>query len=88
MPSWTLHCWHGPPDTVAAAMRALGWHAPGEHAPQPDPRVGGFLPAAGQPLRVLDGTAYAAVVATEPLPLPDGLDVTGAELSTALLGTF
>lgn len=89
MSEWTLCRWHGEPAALDAALRALGWHGPGESPEGPcDPRVGGVLPAPGEPLRVLDGLAYAAVAAREPLPLPPGLVATGPDLSAALLGSF
>jgi hypothetical protein len=50
--------------------------------------IGGLLPAPGEALRVLDGVAYAVIVAREPLQLPLGLLETGPELSTALVGSF
>jgi hypothetical protein len=89
MTEWTLCRWHGAPAAVEAALRALGWHGP-DAAPAAaiDPRAGGFLPPPGEAPRRLDGTAYAAVAATAPLPLPPGLAETGPELSAALIGSF
>jgi hypothetical protein len=85
---WTLCRWHGAPPTLAAALEALGWHGPGGVPGPADPRIGGFLPPPGEPPRELDGVAYAAIVASEPLPLPAGLAETGPDLSAALIGTF
>ncbi len=89
MTDWTLCRWHGPPAVLEAALRALGWHGP-EEVPgvAVDPRIGGFIPPAGEVARVEDGVAYAALVARAPLPLPDGLSETAPEVSTALLGSF
>ena len=89
MTQWMMVCWHGAPEALAAALRGLGWFGPDE-APSalPDPRVGGFLPEAGQALRVLDGVAYAALAVRAPLPSPPDLVETGADLSAALLGSF
>jgi hypothetical protein len=88
MTEWSLCRWHGPPTALEAALRQLGWHGPGEPADALDPRVGGFIPPAGEAPRDLDGLAYATVVAKEPLPVPAGLDETGPQLSAALLGSF
>lgn len=89
MTEWTLCRWHGPPATLEAALRELGWHGPGETPGMPaDPRLGGMLPAPGQAPRELDGIAYAAIAARGPLPLPPGLAETGPDLSAALLGSF
>ncbi|WP_270933443.1 hypothetical protein [Falsiroseomonas oryzae] len=89
MTDWTLCRWHGPPEAVAAALRTLGWNGP-EDAPGAaiDPRVGGFIPPAGEAPREVDGVAYAALVAREALPLPAGLAETPAELSATLIGSF
>lgn len=89
MSDWILCRWHGPPATLAAALRPLGWHGPSE-TPEgpPDPRIGGFLPPPGEAPRQLDGIAYAAIAAREPLPPPPGLAETGPELSAAILGSF
>lgn len=89
MTEWTMVRWHGAPDRLTATLRALGWFGPDEvPATLPDPRVGGFLPQAGEALRVLDGVAYAALAVRAPLPSPPGLAETGPDLSTALLGSF
>lgn len=89
MTDWTLSRWHGPPAAVTAALRALGWYGPGEEGGgPPDPRIGGLIPAPGEMLREIDGVAYAAVVASEPLALPSGLSETGPELSAMLIGSF
>jgi hypothetical protein len=89
MTEWSLCRWHGAPADVAAALRALGWHGPDEAAAAAlDPRIGGLIPAPGEPLRQVDGVAYATVVAAEPLGLPPGLSETGPELSTLLIGSF
>ena len=89
MTDWTLTRWHGAPEILTAALRALGWHGPGEEPGAfPDPSIGGFIPAPGEAPRVLDGIAYAAVLARGALPTPPGLAETGAELSSALLGSF
>jgi hypothetical protein len=89
MTEWSLCRWHGPPATLEAALRQLGWHGPQETAASAlDPRVGGFIPPAGEAPRKLDGLAYATVVAKEPLAVPEGLDETGPQLSAALLGSF
>ncbi len=89
MTTWTMLAWHGPPATVEAALRALGWHPP-EEAPAiaPPPGIGGLLPAPGMPLPVLDGVAHAAVVAREALPTPPGLEPTDSAEAAALLGSF
>jgi hypothetical protein len=89
MTEWTMQRWHGAPEALAEALRTLGWHAPDE-LPRalPDPRVGGYLPAPGEAIRVLDGVAYAALAVSEPLPRPDGLAETGPDLSAALIGSF
>jgi hypothetical protein len=88
MTEWSLCRWHGPPVTLEAALRQLGWHGPGETADALDPRVGGFIPPAGDAPRNLDGLAYATVVARQPLAVPEGLEETGPQLSAALLGSF
>lgn len=89
MTDWTLCRWHGPPAVLEAALRALGWHGPGE-APGAtlDPRIGGFIPPAGEAPRLVEGVAYAALVARAPIPPPPGLAETAPDLSTALLGSF
>jgi len=89
MTEWTLCRWHGAPETLAAALRELGWNGPGETPAIPlDPRIGGFLPPAGEAPRECDGVVYAAIVANAPLPRPPGIAETGPELSAALLGSF
>ncbi|HEV7265405.1 MAG TPA: hypothetical protein VGN83_10855 [Falsiroseomonas sp.] len=93
MTDWTLCRWHGPPAVLEAALRDLGWHGPkadGEEEPTAtaDPRIGGFIPSSGEPPCVIDGIAYAALVSRGPLPAPDGLADTPAELSISLLGSF
>ena len=89
MSEWSMIRWHGPPEAVATALRALGWYGPGEEPGAAlHPAIGGFIPPAGTAPCELDGTAYAAVVATSALPTPPGLAATGPELSAALLGTF
>ena len=89
MTSWTMLAWHGPPAVVEAALRALGWHAPGEEPPAgPPPGIGGVLPAPGTPVVVLDGTAHLAVVTRTPLADPPGLLPTDPADATALLGSF
>jgi hypothetical protein len=89
MTEWSLCRWHGPPAALETALRALGWHGAGEEAMTGlDPRVGGFIPPAGEAARILDGLAYAAVVANAPLAVPNGLEETGPQLSSALLGSF
>lgn len=89
MTEWSLRRWHGPPATLEAALRQLGWHGPEETpASGLDPRIGGFIPPAGEAPRILDGMAYATVVANAPLPTPEGLGETGPQLSAALLGSF
>jgi hypothetical protein len=89
MTDWTLCRWHGPPAALEAALRAFGWHGPAEEQRAAlDPRIGGFIPQAGEAPRIAEGVAYAALVAREALPLPPGLAETPAGLSTALLGSF
>jgi hypothetical protein len=89
MTEWSLCRWHGPPAALEAALRQLGWHGPAEESGSAlDPRVGGFIPPAGEATRTLDGLAYAIVVANAPLPVPAGLGATGPQLSAALLGSF
>ena len=89
MTTWQLCRWHGPPATLAAALREFGWHGPGEPpAAGPDPRIGGFLPPPGQAPHKADGLAYGALAAREALPLPAGLSDTEAELSASLIGSF
>ncbi|MGG5810416.1 hypothetical protein [Falsiroseomonas sp. CW058] len=88
MSEWMMHRWHGTPAAVAAALRGLGWHGPGDPPAVPDPRIGGFIPPPGEAAREFDGCAYVAIVATEAIPLPAGLLPTGPQLSTALLGSF
>ncbi|HZF75127.1 MAG TPA: hypothetical protein VE033_04740 [Acetobacteraceae bacterium] len=89
MTQWTMMRWHGAPERLAAALREFGWFGPDETpCALPDPRVGGFLPQAGQALHVLDGVAYAALAVRTPLALPPDLAETGPDLSTALLGSF
>jgi hypothetical protein len=89
MTEWTMVPWRGTPEAAEAALRALGWHGP-EEAPSAaaDPRVGGFLPAAGTPLQVFDGVAYLAVAASAPIETPPGLAPAGPQLFRALLGSF
>jgi hypothetical protein len=89
MSEWTMIRWHGAVETVAASLRQLGWRGP-EEAPAEaaDPRVGGFIPPPGEPIRLFDGIAYAALAANAPIETPAGLSVTGPDLSSALLGTF
>jgi hypothetical protein len=89
MTEWTMHAWQGTPEAAAAALRRLGWFGP-EEAPAalPDPRIGGFLPAAGSELRSFDGIAYVAVAANAPIEAPPGLSPAGPELFRALLGSF
>ncbi len=89
MTDWTIHRWHGAPAALKAALAGLGWRAPEAPEASPlDPRVGGFLPPSGEEPRVLDDVAYAAVAAHAALPLPQGLEETGPELSAALIGSF
>lgn len=89
MTDWTPCRWHGPPAAVEAALRALGWHGPGEPpGSTADPRIGGVIPPAGESPLVVDGVAYAALAAGAPLPLPDGLEETPPGLSAALIGSF
>lgn len=88
MTEWSLCRWHGAPAEMDAALRDLGWRGPGEEAAALDPRIGGLIPATGEPPRVVDGVAYAAIAATELLPVPPGLAATGPELSALLIGSF
>jgi len=88
MTEWSLCRWHGAPAELAAALRGFGWRGPGEEAAALDPRIGGLIPASGEAPREVDGTAYAAIAATEPLPVPPGLAATGPELSALLIGSF
>ncbi|MDO9498457.1 hypothetical protein [Falsiroseomonas sp.] len=89
MTEWTMICWQGSPEDASAALRALGWHAAGEEpADAVDPRIGGFIPAAGQAPQTFDGVAYVAVAAQGEVPLPPGLAPAGPELFRALLGGF
>jgi hypothetical protein len=88
MTTWIQHYWYGPLPAAEAALRSLGWSAPGE-APLPaDPRVGGMVPPPGTPLQALDGDAMVVVVANAPLPLPAGLSADRPELGARLLGQF
>jgi hypothetical protein len=74
---------------MEAALRTLGWYGPGEEAGGlADPRIGGLIPTAGESLREIDGVAYAAVVSSEPLDPPPGLEETGPELPALLVGSF
>jgi len=64
----------------------MRWHGPREvleqallSLPQPGAQVGP---------RVLDGIAYVLRRAHEPTAMPDGLEATGIELSTAILGVI
>jgi len=87
--SWVQHFWYGPQADAEAALRALGWHAPGEQpAAQVDPRVGGMVPPPGTGLGALDGDAIVAVIATEALPVPPGLSADRPQLGAGLIGTF
>jgi hypothetical protein len=89
MTEWSLIRWHGAPEAMEAALRTLGWYGPGEEASRPlDPRIGGLIPSPGERLRQVDGIAYAAAVASDPLDLPPGLAETGPELSILLIGSF
>jgi len=89
MGEWVQHFWCGPQPAAEAALRALGWHAPGEEpAVALDPRVGGMVPPPGTGLGALDGDAMVAVVATEALPVPPGLSADRPLLGARLIGTF
>ena len=89
MSDWTLCRWHGAPATLEAALRDLGWFAPGESPPGAvDEGIGGFIPPAGEAPRMVDGIAYAAIVVRDALPTPAGLSETPADLSLSLLGSF
>lgn len=83
---WIRHDWRGPVADVEAALRALGWTGPGEEPGALDPRIGVMLPAPGKELRVLDGVAYAAFLASEVIAPPEGVLTGRPELSVALLG--
>ncbi|MBU8538752.1 hypothetical protein [Falsiroseomonas tokyonensis] len=89
MTEWTMFCWQGPPEASMAALRSLGWHGP-EEAPAEaaDPRIGGFIPAAGTAPQTFDGIAYVAVAANAEIATPPGLAPAGPELFRALLGGF
>ncbi|NKE48414.1 hypothetical protein HB662_26815 [Roseomonas frigidaquae] len=89
MTDWTMIYWQGTPEAATAALRELGWHAPGEApAGAADPRIGGFVPAAGTPPQTFDGVAYVAVAAQGEIALPPGLAPAGPQLARALLGSF
>ena len=88
MPEWIQHYWYGPLPAAEAALRALGWHAPGEDAVGLDPRVGGMVPPPGTPLFALDGDAMMSVAASEALPVPPGLSDDRPQLGARLLGSF
>ncbi len=89
MNEWTMMCWQGPAETAANALRLFGWTGPGEGPAQTlDPRVGGFIPPIGQPIVVVDGTAFVAMVATTPIEPPPGLATTDPELSRSIIGSF
>jgi hypothetical protein len=89
MTEWTMLAWQGTPEAAAAALRALSWFGPEEQpASLPDPRIGGFLPAAGSALRSFDGVAYVAVAVNTTMEPPPGLSPAGPELFRALLGSF
>jgi hypothetical protein len=85
---WIRHDWRGPAADVEAALRALGWTGPDEEPGTLDARVGALLPAQGTALRVLDGWAYAAFLASEAIAPPVGVLDGRPELSVALLGTL
>lgn len=88
MSEWVQHFWYGPTTAAEAALRALGWHAPGEAPGALDPRIGGLVPPPGVPLFALDGDAMVAVVASEPLPVPPGLSADRPQLGARLIGSF
>lgn len=80
------HDWRGPAADVEAALRSLGWTAPGEEPGALDPRVGVMLPAPGTALVVKDGEGYAAFLASEVIAPPADVLTDRPELSVALLG--
>ncbi|MCR0981830.1 hypothetical protein [Roseomonas populi] len=64
----------------------LRWHGP---ARRMNAALAALPPAAVQAgPRVLDGIAYVLRRESEARPLPDGLEVTGAELSAAIVGVI
>ncbi len=89
MTEWTMIRWHGSPEAAATALRGLGWRGPEEPPAETiDPRIGGFIPEPGLPIRVIDGTAFVAFAANQAIETPGGLAATGPELSAALIGSF
>jgi len=88
MSQWIQHFWYGPPSAAEAALRALGWHAPGEQPGTLDARIGGLIPPPGTALFALDGDAMVAVIANAPLPVPPGLSANRPELGARLIGSF
>lgn len=89
MTEWTMTCWNGAPEAAAASLRQFGWRGPGEDpADVLDARIGGFIPPSGQPVTVVDGVAFVALVANGPIEVPAGLAPTDPELSCSLIGSF
>ena len=88
MSEWTQHFWYGPMPAAEAALRSLGWYAPGETPVPLDPRVGGLVPPPGMALFALDGDVMVAVVANQPLPVPPGLAANRPQLGARLIGSF
>jgi hypothetical protein len=73
--SYVDQAWHGPEASVSAALMALGW---------PEALAAPVLVVVAP--RVLDGVSYVLIRSSAPLALPDGLAVTGPDLSLALVG--
>lgn len=88
MSEWTQQFWYGPMIAAEAALRSLGWHAPGEMPVSLDPRVGGLIPPPGMALVALDGDVMVAVIANEALPVPPGLSADRPQLGARLIGSF
>lgn len=77
---WMQQGWYGPMATVAAAKEALTG----------DPRLGGMLPAAGEPPAAVDESGedgMFAVATTEPIATPAGLKEARVDIVARLVGS-